>query len=57
MDMKKVYNKIMDLMLDCVLFNEQLSDFMRMHKSEFAGVSADKIRELWLCVRAMCNNN
>lgn len=54
MDLKKVYHKIMDLMLDSILFGEKLSDFIKLHGGEFKSVSNDKMRELWTCVRSMC---
>lgn len=54
MDLKRVYNKIMDLMLDSILFGEKLSDFMRLHGGEFKSVDNTKMRELWACVRSMC---
>lgn len=54
MDLKKVYLKIMDLMLDSIIFGEKLSDFMRLHGGEFKDVSNAKINELWACVCGMC---
>lgn len=54
MDLKRVYHKIMDLMLDSILFGEKLSDFIKLHGGEFKNVDNVKMRELWLCVCNMC---